>query len=146
MATEVVYLDASAIVKLIADEEESAALRAWLSRWSAATSSELALTEVRRAVDRKRIGRPVTEQAALETAFARVLAGLDLVPLDRALLVAAGELPGALLRALDAIHVVPALTLGDAVAAFVTYDERQAEGAAACGLESPARGERRRRR
>jgi len=146
VATEVVYLDASAIVKLIADEEESAALRAWLSRWSAATSSELALTEVRRAVDRKRIGRPVTEQAALETAFARVLAGLDLVPLDRALLVAAGELPGAFMGSLDAIHVVSALTLGDAVAAFVTYDERQAEGAAACGLESPARGERLRRR
>lgn len=135
MATEVVYLDASAIVKLIADEEESAALRAWLSQWSAATSSELALTEVRRAVERKRIGRPATEQAALGTASARVLAGLDLVPLDRTLLVAAGELPGAFLRSLDAIHVVSALTLGDAGGAFVTYDERQAEGAAACGLE-----------
>jgi len=32
VATEVAYLDATAIVKLIADEEESAALRAWLSR------------------------------------------------------------------------------------------------------------------
>jgi len=134
VATEVAYLDASAIVKLIADEEESAPLRAWLSRWSGATSSELALTEVRRAVDRKRIGRPATEQAALGSGFARVLAGLDLVPLDRALLVAAGELPGAFMRSLDAIHVVSALTLGDAVGAFVTYDERQAEGAAASGL------------
>ncbi len=138
MATEVAYLDASAIVKLVADEEESAPLRAWLSRGSAATSSELALTEVRRAVDRKRIGRPAAEQAALASGVARMLAGLDLVPLDRALLVAAGELPGASLRALDAIHVVSALSLGDAVAAFVTYDARQAEGAAASGMEVAA--------
>ena len=140
MAIEVAYLDASAIVKLIADEEESAALRAWLPQWSAASSSELALTEVRRAVDRKRVGRRAAKQAALGTGFARVLAGLDLVPLDRALLVAAGELPGALMRSLDAIHVVSALTLGDAVGAFVTYDERQAEGAAACDLAVAAPG------
>ncbi len=138
MATEVAYLDASAIVKLVADEEESAPLRAWLAQWSAATSSELALTEVRRAVDRKRIGRTAAEQAALGRSCARVLSGLDLVPLDRALLLAAGELPGAFTRSLDAIHIVSALTLGDAAGAFVTYDDRQGEGAAASGLEVAA--------
>lgn len=91
-------------------------------------------------MDRKRVGRRAAEQAALATGCTRVLAALDLVPLDRTLFVAAGELPGAFMRSLDAIHVVSALTLGDAVGAFVTYDQRQAEGAAACDLAVAAPG------
>jgi len=44
------------------------------------------------------------------------------------------------LRSLDAIHLASALTLGDELDAFVTYDARQADAARAAGLtvESPA--------
>jgi predicted nucleic acid-binding protein len=38
------------------------------------------------------------------------------------------------LRALDAIHVASALRLGGALSAFVSYDRRQLEAAAALGL------------
>lgn len=128
-----IYLDSSAIVKLIVREPESEALQARI-RGGAIVSSELALTEVPRAIWRVRIGRRGTEQEALRHATQRTLEALALVPLERSALIAAGTLPPAPLRALDAIHIVAALTIADDLACFVTYDRRQQEGVEAAGL------------
>jgi len=123
----VIYLDSSAIVKLVTGEAEAAALRTYLAdeteRSGPACSSSLAHTEVRRAA---------THNAAPLSAAARVLDQLEIIDLDRTVLTEAGLLPGHVLRSLDAIHV--AVALREDVDAFVTYDTRQAEAAASCGL------------
>ena len=135
MATETgAYLDSSALVKLVADEPETAALRTAAGRWTWTASSELALAEVTRAVHRKRIGLRAREQSDLLAGLQALFDAVDLVPLDRIALVAAGALPGAWLRTFDAIHIVAALEVADGIEAFVTYDERQAEAAQAHGL------------
>lgn len=135
-----VYADASALVKLLVEEPESAALDAELADTTSLASSELVLAEVARAVRRRGVELQPAHAAALADAADGLLAAVDLVPLDRPMLLAAGELVGAHLRTLDAIHVVAALSLGDAVAAFVTYDERQAASARSHGLVVRAPG------
>jgi len=62
-----------------------------------------------------------------------VLDAVALLPLDRALLLAAGALAEPALRALDAIHVAAAVDLAP-IDAFVSYDERQAAAARLAGL------------
>ncbi len=132
----VVYLDASALVKLVRDEAESPALRAYL-RDVDLVSSELVLTEIPRAVRRAvSLDPDLPLDLLLERAGALVEA-LALRPLDRALLAGAGALSEPALRALDAIHVAAAVDL-DPIDAFVTYDERQAAAARLAGLRTMA--------
>ncbi|MDQ3632357.1 MAG: hypothetical protein M3417_14020 [Actinomycetota bacterium] len=69
-----------------------------------------------------------------------VLATLHLLPLSRFLLSDAAELGSPLLRSLDAIHLACALSIRDELSAFVVYDERLAETAAAAGLHVVAPG------
>lgn len=64
-----------------------------------------------------------------------VVAGLDLIQLDDALLDTAVGLPVPGLRSLDAIHLAAALSLGDELSALVTYDDRMARAARLLGLE-----------
>lgn len=119
------YLDASALVKLVVAEDESAALRKALAAASARVSCSLVRVEVVRAV--RHLGRRSVADAR------RILEGVDLLQLDDELLDLAAELDGRL-RSLDAIHVAAALELGDDLEALVTYDERMALAAKAHGL------------
>jgi len=134
----VFYADASALVKLIREESESSALRAYLED-ADLVSSELVLTEVPRAVRRAVANDPALMLDLLLERAGEVLDALALRPVDRALLVGAGALAEPALRALDAIHVVSAVDL-DPVEAFVTYDERQAAVARLAGLRTMAPG------
>lgn len=120
------YLDASALVKLVVEEPQSTALRREVGS-AAIVSSELALAEVPRAMWRAGAGRSAREQVALRTAAAQLLESVSLVPLDRDLLLTAGSFDEPFLRTLDAIHVASAISIADAITAFVTYDERQAK-------------------
>lgn len=131
-ADRVAYLDSSALVKLVVSEPESRALLSHLATRPARLSSSLARVEVVRAV---RGAGP----AAVHRARA-VLARIDLVQLDDALLDAAAELAGDALRSLDAIHVATALALGEDLAEIVTYDRRMADAAGALGLAVSAPG------
>ena len=128
MNTALVYLDASALVRLVQKERESVALWEWLSDRHECLSSALAAVEVRRAVRRAGAG-----DAVLGIAEA-VLGRLTLVRVDEEVLALASRLPGRDLRTLDAIHVATALSLGDLPGAFVTYDRRLAAAAARHGL------------
>jgi predicted nucleic acid-binding protein len=125
---ELVYLDSSALVKLVVKERESDALRAWTALHPATVTSAMSVTEVRRAVGR------LTPRAGLSDRARLVLDGIALLGLDQDILEKAAALGPAELRTLDAIHIASALALGKDLLAFVTYDERQSVGARKAGL------------
>ena len=132
------YADASALVKLVRDEPESDALRAFLAD-SDIVSSELVLTEVPRAIRRAAARDPRLTLDVLIHRAEEALEGVALLPLERAVLLAAGALAEPALRALDAIHVAAAVDLAP-VDGFVTYDERQAAAARLVGLRTVSPG------
>jgi predicted nucleic acid-binding protein len=124
----VLYLDASAIVKLVAPEPESAALVAILRSRPEVVSSAVSLTEVVRAVRRAAAGRHRLRRAEA------VCSRIALVPLDQGILRRAAHLDPVALRTLDAIHLATALVLAPDLEGFVTYDVRLAAAAEASGL------------
>jgi predicted nucleic acid-binding protein len=130
------YLDASALVKLVRDESESAALRAYLKD-ADLVSSELVLTEVPRAIRRAVAHDPQLPLDTLTDRAADLFEAVALLPLDGPLLEAAGALPEPALRALDAIHIAAAIDLG-VIDAFVSYYERQSAAARLAGLRTAA--------
>ena len=132
------YADASALVKLVRDEPESDALREFLAG-ADIVSSELVLTEVPRAIRRAAAHDPRLTRDVLMARAGDALDAVGLLPLDRALLLAAGAFAEPALRALDAIHVAAAVELSP-VDAFVSYDERQAAAARLAGLRTMSPG------
>ncbi len=121
-----VYLDTSALVKLVVPEPESAALRTELARWNSRVSSALVRAELIRAS--ARIG------VAARRLAERMLATLDLIAVDDAILDAAGRLRPPELRTLDAVHLASAQALGSALGGVVAYDARLLAGAKAARL------------
>jgi predicted nucleic acid-binding protein len=130
------YADASALVKLVRQEPESTALGTFLAG-ADIISSELVMTEVPRAVHRAASDDPALPLDALLARADDVIQALALLPIDRAVLLAAGALAEPMLRALDAIHIVSAVAVLP-IDAFVTYDERQGAGARLAGLRTVA--------
>jgi uncharacterized protein len=129
-----IYLDSTAIVKLVHAEAESAALRAWLDEradtgW---ISSVLAEIESFRA-----LARYAPEAAARLPA---VLDQIDLIGLDSPVRILAQTVRPATVRSLDAIHLGTALHTRHTLTSFVTYDKRLLDAALAAGLpaEAPA--------
>ena len=127
----VVYLDSSALVKLVVREPESDALRSYLRSTPNRVSSALARVEVLRAV--------LPHGAEAGARARQLLEQTSLLALDDALLDAAGslDLPG--LRSLDAIHLAAARAV-DPLRAFVTYDRRLADASELLGLVPVAPG------
>ncbi len=113
-----IYLDSSALVKLIVTEPESAALTDLLRTWPDRISSALALTEVPRAL--RRAGFGVRERRRAR----QVLTRINLVEVDRRILAAAATVDPPTLRTLDAIHVATALALREDLGGVVSYDRR----------------------
>jgi hypothetical protein len=113
-----VYLDSSALVKLVVTEPESTALMDLLRTRPDRVSSAIALTEVPRAL--RRAGFGTAERRRARALLARVA----LVDVDRRILAAAAVLDPPTLRTLDAIHLATALAVRDDLVALVTYDRR----------------------
>ena len=132
------YADSSALVKLVRDEPESSALRAFLTD-ADLVSCELVLTELPRAIRRAAADDPRLPLERLIDRAGETLDAVALLPLDRGLLLAAGALAEPGLRALDAIHVTAAADLSP-LDAFVSYDERQAAAARLAGIRTVAPG------
>jgi len=132
------YADASALVKLVRDEPESHTLRTFLAD-ADLVSCELVLTEIPRAIRRAAAHDPRVKLNVLLDRAGELVDALGLLPLDRALLLAAGALSEPALRALDAIHVAAAVDLTP-LDGFVTYDERQAGAARLAGLRAMSPG------
>jgi hypothetical protein len=125
-ASDIAYLDSSALVKLVVEEAESQALRRALAAWPRRVSSRIAAVEVLRGVRRRdRSAEPLARS---------VLAHVALLAVGDRVLMAAARLDPPALRALDAIHLASALRLEAGLTAFVSYDARQLEAAETLGL------------
>ena len=124
-----IYVDSSALLKLVHDEGESAALADWLTERTGTpvVSSVLAKIEVLRA-SRRINPATVADATAL-------VAGVDLIPLNAPVVDAAAEVGGLTLRSLDAIHLASALSIRSELSAFVAYDRRLADAATSVGLD-----------
>jgi hypothetical protein len=134
----VLYAESSALVKLVRDEAESDALRAYVGD-AELLSCDLILTELPRAIRRAAAVEPVL---GLERLLRRADALLDkvaLLPLEPGLLDAAGALTEPRLRALDAIHIAAALSLWP-LDGFISYDERQSAAARLAGIRTVSPG------
>ncbi|WP_130178702.1 type II toxin-antitoxin system VapC family toxin [Cryobacterium sp. SO1] len=125
----IVYIDTSAVRKLILEEPESTALAQYLDELSARdgvtlVSAALLETELRRLADRT---------AVSQLAVTDVLRRITLVDIERGSFREAGLiLPGSSLRSVDALHIAVAVRV--ATDEFITYDRRQAEAAQSAGL------------
>lgn len=133
------YLDSSALVKLVRAEPETASLRAFVSG-AAMVASELVLAEVPRALRRAANAGHDAHLDELIGKASEVLDAVALQALDHVVLAAAGALDLPTLRSLDAIHLVAAVSLSP-LDAFVSYDQRQAAAARIAGLRTVAPGQ-----
>ena len=129
------YLDTSALMKLIRREPESESLADWLDAQAPAAwvSSMLIEVELPRALRRV--------EPSLLADVPSIVARISRYEIDEVVRAAAAAYPDSALRSLDAIH----LATGDAVfgtqlTAFVTYDGRLLAAAAAAGLPTAAPG------
>jgi uncharacterized protein len=132
------YLDASALMKLVRHEEGTRELDLFIGD-ADIVSSELALVEIMRAARRAPAIDPRLGADAIAATAGELLESVALLPLQGDVLVRAANFPEPFLRALDAIHVASALSLTE-LDAFVTYDERQAAAARMAGLRTIAPG------
>jgi uncharacterized protein len=143
----VIYLDSCALVKLIREEDESAALQAWLDERAdeVMVTSELARAEVLRVIRRNNHserGELIDAgklSADLDEA-AGVLEAVTQVVVDRKVLDRAGALGAPMVRTLDVIHLATALDLQASTIEFVTYDRRLAAVVRQAGLVAVSPG------
>lgn len=124
--TPVVYLDSSAITKLLVEEPERQDLRQFLESRPDRVTSIVGAIEVGRAVWRQ----DPTQLASL----AAVWEGIGRIALDQAVVDRAATLDPPGLRTLDAIHLASALELGSDLSVLVTYDVRFADAARRQGI------------
>jgi len=123
MPSGLLYLDSSAIVKLVVPEPETKALRELLRSWPDRVSSVVAGIEVERVA--RRLGGGAVRRAR------SVLSRLALVDLDADVVREAAALEPPELRTLDAIHLATAISLGRDLGAVCAYDARLGSAAAA---------------
>lgn len=129
-----IYLDSSALVKLIVAERESAGLIKWLGERPnlVRISSSIIRTEVPRAVCRQ-------DPSGLPECYL-VIRRVRAVRLTDSVLAKAGTLRPFTLRAIDAIHLASALAIKGDLTTFVAYDQRLLVAANAAGLSTESPG------
>lgn len=130
----VAYLDTSALMKLLVDEPESAAMRSALPSWTA-VGSVLVAIELATVARRRRLPDRARRVAEL-------LRPMRTLGLTDAVVQAAGRPEQPPLRTLDLLHLLTARAARDALGltTFVAYDRELCDAAAADGFEvlSPA--------
>jgi uncharacterized protein len=132
----VIYLETSALVKLIRIERESDALDDWLDERTELRWITSALTEV----ELPRAIRAVAPEGL--SAVPSVLARLDRFEIDAVIRSTAAAYPNPALRSLDAIHLATAQIAATVapLTALVTYDNRLREAAEALAMAVVAPG------
>ncbi len=127
------YVDSSAIVKLLIDEDETEAFEIWLTeqRFMPVTS-DLGVVEVSRtAAVRAGIGLEKVDRA---------LKPFEQVRLSPECFDRARDVRPTHLRSLDALHLACAIGLGYALLGLVTYDRKLADAAKLNGMRVVAPG------
>lgn len=124
-----IYLDSSALMKLVRREDETDSLVDWLDTWPEhpVVTSELGRVEVLRAA------RRMSSQALAEAHA--VIGDMDLIPIGRSVQGIAADIEEPVLRTLDALHLASAMLLGEDLTAFVAYDHRLVTAARGVGVE-----------
>ena len=129
------YLDTSALMKLIRHEPESGSLADWLdsqapAAWVSSTLIEIELSRALHRVD-----------PSLLAEVPAIVARVARYEIDDVVRAAAAAYPDPALRSLDAIHLATGhAVFGTQLTAFVSYDERLLAAAAALGLPTAAPG------
>ena len=123
----IAYIDSSALLKLAFPEAETAAVEADLASRDGLVSSRLCAIECARAF--RRGGGRTTLQTVED-----LLEGIVFIEISAAIAAQASDVHPAEVRALDAIHLASALSVGDPLLQVITYDQRLADAARAHGL------------
>jgi predicted nucleic acid-binding protein len=126
------YMDSSALVKLVIRETGSDQLRGFIGDQEMVTS-QISRVELVRAVARS---QPDSVEAALD-----LLGELTLVAVNRVIASRAAWVPPPALRSLDALHVASASVMRDSLDAFVTYDHRMIDAGRIAGLRIASPGD-----
>lgn len=127
MPVHLLYVDSSALVKLVVVERETEMLERALESWPELISSVVTEVEVMRVARRSGIEQ-VVDRAR------RILQPVTLVELHDSIRLLAGQVDPPTLRTLDAIHLATARSMGDDLGGFAAYDAALAEAAEAAGL------------
>jgi predicted nucleic acid-binding protein len=132
-----IYMDTSALTKLLIAEPETPELRNWLT--SQIDQGDSAATS---ALGRVELMRTVARYGDISQADrARyLLDGLDILPLTEPMMSLAESIGPATLRSLDAIHLAAAAYFDQELTAFVTYDHRLLNGCRDIGLTTASPG------
>ena len=129
MTEGLLYVDSSALVKLVVAEPETPALMARLSQQPNLVSSAVAAAEVIRAA------RLASTSQAVVARAREVVRAVHLLAVDARVLDHAADLEPRGLRTLEAIHLASALSIRDDLEAMVVYDKQLAAAAEAAGLK-----------
>ena len=132
-----IYMDTSALTKLLIAEPETPELRNWLT--SQIDQGDSAATS---ALGRVELMRTVARYGDISQADrARyLLDGLDILPLTEPMMSLAESIGPATLRSLDAIHLAAAAYFDQELTAFVTYDHRLLNACRDIGLTTASPG------
>lgn len=132
-----IYLDTSALTKLLVAEAQTPELKAWLTEQidlgEYAVTSALGRVELMRVVARQ-------EEPGLCERARYLLDGVDILPITDAVIALAETIGPARLRSLDAIHLASASQVKHELTAFVTYDHRLTAGCRAVGFDPQSPG------
>lgn len=132
-----IYMDTSALTKLLIAEPETAELQGWLTaqteQGESAATSTLGRVELMRTV--ARYGTTGQSDRARY-----LLDGLDVLPLTETVMTLAESIGPATLRSLDAIHLAVAAHFSHELSAFVSYDHRLLSGCRDIGLATASPG------
>lgn len=126
MYGDVVYLDTSALVKLITPEPETIPLFRYVLSWRYRMSSSIAFVEVYRAVL-----RAAEDEDLVLRRTEQVLSGITFVDAHSGIYGTAALLQPKTLRSLDAIHIASAMEVRPGLGALITYDKGMAAAAKA---------------
>jgi uncharacterized protein len=125
------YVDSSALVKLVVVESESEALQRWsITNREYLVSSDLARAELMRTVRRRAPDMAVRARDLLESIW--------LLEITTRMYEQGGLLDPVSLRTLDALHLACALSLGDELDGIVTYEDRLSAAAGSMGIRTVA--------
>lgn len=124
--TGILYVDTSALLKLLVRETESTAIERELVQWPSLATSIITEVELPRAVARAREDRP---DAVIDGSLILqgVLASASIIELSEDIVAIARSVAPVHVGALDAIHIASALSLDQELAGVATYDNRMAD-------------------
>ena len=132
----IVYVDTSVVLRHLLGQPDAIDWK----HWQAAVTSEILGVEVRRVMDRLRLGSILDDEgvAKARQEFTRMERSLSLIALTRTVLHRAALPMPTVVKTLDALHLASAMLYqerrGEELV-FATHDHQQATGARALGFE-----------